>query len=213
MRPYLVKEEKILLIAKESGEYTDILNAIKQIINNCIVTDIDINRLAIFDLEYLFAQLRGISVDNSIKLSLVDEEDGENYDFEFDVSEIKVDLSNRPNSKIMINKTTGLTLIYPSASFYTDEDYVNEKDTNKKIQIFLTHCIDTVFTEDDLFKIDDTNRNELFSFLDDLDLKTYQKLLNFIDDIPSIKYVLNYTNKKGNAISIALTKLSDFFIL
>ena len=213
LRPYLVKEEKILLMAKESTDNMDIFKAIKQVVNNCILDDIDVDTLTLFDVEYLFTQLKGISVDNQVKINLTDEEDGEEYNFEFDVTDIKVEMPKKDNFLININKKNGIKLKYPTISTYLNDLYINEKDQSKKIQIYIANCVDQIFDESNIYPIDETNLNEMIEYLDNLDLKTYQKILQFVNSIPAIKYDIKYTNKKGNNVVITLNKLTDFFIL
>ena len=105
-RPFLVKEEKILLIAQQSGNDAEIIRAIKQILGNCIQSEVNIDTLAIFDLEYLFLKLRAKSVNNIIKLSYKDTEDEKIYDFELNLDEIEVNIPEQANSKIEITDDT-----------------------------------------------------------------------------------------------------------
>ena len=114
-RPFLVKEEKLLLMAKESENNADILQSIKQIVNNCCLDEnFDNEKLTIFDLEYIFIKLRAFSVDNIVKVSYKDEEDGQNYDFEVDLNSVEIDFPEKrqdmrvgqefPDLKTILNK-------------------------------------------------------------------------------------------------------------
>jgi hypothetical protein len=139
-RPFLVKEEKILLIAQQSGNDTDVIRAIKQILNNCVLEDIDLDSLAIFDIEYMFLKLRSKSVNNIVKLSYRDVEDGEVYDFELDLDTIEVTIPENIGSKIEINDTVGMTMKYPSASI---TDRLKDFDTEVDLMtFFIVNCID-----------------------------------------------------------------------
>jgi hypothetical protein len=128
-RPFLVREEKILLIAQQSGNDSEIIRAIKQILNNCFIEDIDLNTFAIFDLEYAFLKLRAKSVNNVVKLAYRDTEDDEVYNFELDLDTIEIEMPKTINSKIEITKDVGMTMKYPSASI-TDrmKEFDNEVD-------------------------------------------------------------------------------------
>ena len=122
-RPFLVKEEKILLMAKTSQDENDVLSAVKQIVNNCCETKgFDVNKIAIFDLEYLFLKIRASSVGNMISLSYNDLEDKKQYSFEVDLNKIEVEFPAKSvSNKIEINGKTGILMSYPPASLY-DED-------------------------------------------------------------------------------------------
>ena len=125
-RPFLVKEEKLLLMAKESQNNADILKSIKQIVNNCCLDDnFDDKKITIFDLEYLFIKLRAFSVDNVVKVSYRDEEDNQNYDFEIDLEEVKIDFPEKNDNNIKISDKFGILMKYPSASLYEDTDFLN----------------------------------------------------------------------------------------
>jgi hypothetical protein len=209
-RPFLVKEEKILLIAQQSGNDTEIIRAIKQILNNCIQEDLDIDGLAIFDLEYMFLKLRSKSVNNVVKLSYRDNEDDEIYNFELDLDTIEIDMPESVNSKIEITKDVGMTMKYPSASI-TDrmKDFENEVDL---MTFFIINCIDTIYDEDSVYVADDFNEKEISEFLDGLDVKTFEKIREFFEEIPRLYHKIEYTNSMGSNRSIELTSLKDFFM-
>jgi len=209
-RPFLVKEEKILLIAQQSGNDTEIIRAIKQILNNCIQEDLDIDGLAIFDLEYMFLKLRSKSVNNVVKLSYRDNEDDEIYNFELDLDTIELDMPESVNSKIEITKDVGMTMKYPSASI-TDrmKDFENEVDL---MTFFIINCIDTIYDEDSVYVADDFNEKEISEFLDGLDVKTFEKIREFFEEIPRLYHKIEYKNSAGSNRSIELTSLKDFFM-
>lgn len=209
-RPFLVKEEKILLIAQQSGNDTEIIRAIKQILNNCIQEDIDIDALAIFDLEYMFLKLRAKSVNNVVKLSYRDTEDEEIYDFELDLDTIEIEIPEKVNSKIEINENVGMTMKYPSASI-TDrfKDFENEVDL---MTFFIVNCIDTIYDEENVYVTDDFSEEDITEFLDGLDVKSFEKIREFFENIPRLYHKIEYTNSAGNERSIELTSIKDFFM-
>ena len=115
-RPFLVKEEKLLLMAKESDNASDILLAIKQIVTNCSLDDnLKIDKLALFDLEYIFLKLRAVSVDNVVKVAYKDYEDNKVYDFDINLDKIEVKFPEKNDPKIKISEKTGIIMRYPSA--------------------------------------------------------------------------------------------------
>ena len=209
-RPFLVKEEKILLIAQQSGNDSEIIRAIKQILNNCIQDDIDLDSFAIFDLEYAFLKLRAKSVNNIVKLAYRDTEDDEVYNFELDLDKIEIEMPEKINSKIGITDTVGMTMKYPSASI-TDKmtNFDNEVDL---MTFFIVNCIDTIYDEDSVYVADDFSEEEISEFLDGLDVKSFEKIREFFESVPRLYHKIEYTNSIGSERSIELTSLKDFFM-
>jgi len=209
-RPFLVKEEKILLIAQQSGSDSEIIRAIKQILNNCIQDDIDLDSFTVFDLEYAFLKLRARSVNNIVKLAYRDTEDDEVYNFELDLDSIEIEMPEKINSKIDITDTVGMTMKYPSASI-TDKmtNFDNEVDL---MTFFIINCIDTIYDEDSVYVADDFSEEEISEFLDGLDVKTFEKIREFFESVPRLYHKIEYTNKAENLRSIELTSLKDFFM-
>lgn len=209
-RPFLVKEEKILLVAQQSGNDTEIIRAIKQILNRCVQEDLDLDSLAIFDLEYMFLRLRSKSVNNVVKLSYRDIEDGEVYNFELDLDTIEVQMPEKINSKIEINETVGMTMKYPTASI-TDrmKNFDNEVDL---MTFFIVNCIDTIYDDENVYIASDFSEAEITEFLDGLDVKSFEKIREFFESIPRLYHKIEYTNSIESKRSIELTSLKDFFM-
>jgi len=209
-RPFLVREEKILLIAQQSGSDTDIIRAIKQILYNCIQEDLDLDSLAIFDIEYMFLKLRSRSVNNVVKLSYRDNEDGEVYDFDLDLDTIEVKMPEKINSKIEVTDNVGMTMKYPTASI-TDrmKEFDNEVDL---MTFFIVNCIDTIYDEENVYVAEDFSEQEITEFLDGLDVKSFEKIREFFESIPRLYHKIEYKNSIDNHRSIELTSLKDFFM-
>ena len=209
-RPFLVKEEKILLIAQQSGNDSEIIRAIKQILNNCIQDDIDLDSFAIFDLEYAFLKLRARSVNNVVKLSYRDTEDDEVYNFDLDLDAIEIEMPENINSKIEITEEVGMTMKYPSASI-TDNmtNFDNEVDL---MTFFIINCIDTIYDEENVYMANDFSSEEISEFLDGLDVKSFEKIREFFESVPRLYHKIEYTNSVGSERSIELTSLKDFFM-
>ena len=211
-RPFLVKDEKVLLMAKTSNESSDIFRAIKQVVNNCAISEsFDIDKLAIFDLEYLFLKIRSVSVNNIVKVSYRDNEDGEVYDIEVDLSNIEVKFPENINSKIKILDSLGLTMKYPSASLFDDRPFLNSGD-NAYFELIL-RSIDKIYDSDSVYDPSNFSKEELEGFLDQLDTKTFEDIQKFIDNIPKLSHQIKYVNKNGNERTIEMSSLSDFFTL
>jgi hypothetical protein len=213
MRPMVVKEEKILLMAKFSEDETDIFNAIKQVVNNCIVDDVDIDKLAIFDVEYLFIKLRSFSVENSVKVHYQDLDDGEVYDFEVDLDSVEVNFPQNIENKVMITEDTGVKLKYPAARLYDNKDFMKETNLEKQMDTLVVESIDMIFDGDEVYKSTDYKKEELEEWVADLPIPVYNKIEEFLENSPSVKHTIKYTNKNGIEREIVLNKLADFFIL
>ncbi len=211
-RPFLVKEEKLILMAKEGKSETEILSAIKQIVNNCCLDPkMDVNKLALFDLEYIFLRLRAFSVDNNVKVSYKDNEDGKVYDFEVNLDDVKMVFPEETTNKIEITDKSGLVMKYPSAALYDDKDFMAlEKDYMFEL---ILRCIDSIYYGDEVYSARDYKRKELSEFLENLDIKTFQKVQKFLLTVPHMEYKIKYKNEKDHDREIVLTSLNDFFTL
>lgn len=209
-RPFLVKEEKLLLMAKESDSNADVLSAIKQVINNCSIDPkLDINKLALFDLEFMFLKLRSISVDNMIKVSYKDNEDGKVYDFEVDLNNVNIKFPEKMDNNIKITEKSGIIMKYPSAALYDDTDFLNlEKDYLFELII---RCIESIYYEDQVYQCKDYKKEDLNEFIENLNIQTFERVQKFLLNIPKMEYKIEYKNSLGNDREIVLNSLNDFF--
>ncbi len=211
-RPFLVKEEKLILMAKEGKSETEILSAIKQIVNNCSLDPkFDVNKLALFDLEYIFLRLRAFSVDNNVKVSYKDNEDNKVYDFDVNLDDVKMVFPKETDNKIEITDKSGIIMKYPSAALYDDKEFM-ALDKDYMFELIL-RCIDSIYYEDEVFSARDYKKKELSDFLENLDIKTFQKIQKFLLAVPHMEYKIKYKNEKDHDREIVLTSLNDFFTL
>ena len=209
-RPFLVKEEKILLMAKESKENSEIFTAIKQVVSNCSLDEkLDVDKLAIFDLEYLFLKLRASSIDNKIEISYRDFEDNKVYDFEVNLDDVKVIFPEKINNVIKLSENAGLIMKHPSASLYSDNDFLStEKNHLFKL---ICKCISQIYEGEQVYEASDISNKELEDFLENLSVKVFEEVHKFLLNTPKLEYVLKYQNSLGNDKEIVLSSLNDFF--
>lgn len=214
VRQMLVKEEKILLFAKASGELTDILSAVKQVLSLCIVTPsvFDVNSLASFDIDYLFVKVRALSIDSMAKVSYKDSEDDKQYDFEIDFNKLEVEFPKETQKSIAINSHSSILMKYPEARIYDDKAYIELNETDR-LNSLIVKCFDKYFDGDDVSDLKTETESDLSLFLESLDLKTYDKLIDFTTNLPKLNYVIEYTNSKETKRSIVFDSLNDFFPL
>jgi len=211
MRPFLVKEEKILLTAQTTGNTRDVVLAIKQVVNNCLLDDVDVDKLATFDLEYLFIKLRGRSINNIIDVTYRDPDDEQDYTLQIDLD--KVDIVNDPdhNSNIKINDQLGLVLRYPKTDMLKAvEQASSEVDLYFEV---IKYCIDKVYDENEVYDTKDYTDEELVEFITSLDVSTFKEIQKFLETMPKLHYETSYTNSNGVEKKVVLQNLNDFFIL
>lgn len=209
-RPFLVKEEKILLMAQLSGVEKDIVLAIKQILQNCVQEDwFDADKLTTFDIEYMFLKLRAKSVNNIVSLTYQDLEDGKNYNFDVNLDDIELDYPDGHTNKIAITEDIGIIMRYPTVddvqSIPVDLNYVEMLDA------LILKCIDKIYDKDNVYKADDEAPEELAHFIEGLDVNTFQKVREFFETLPKLVHKIEYKNSLGNERTIELRNLKDFF--
>ncbi len=212
IRPFTVKEEKILLMALESQGEEDILTSIKQIVNNCIVDDsIQFENLAYFDFEYLFLQLRIISIGNIIELGFVHTKEDCGHTNKVSVDLTEIDFKFKPRKEkdmtFMITDTIGIKVHYPSIAIllnYDDFDLTS-------IFSLLLDCIDYVFDSDTIFS--DFTREELKDFIEGIPQSNIKGLVEFITSFPGLEKKLNFKCEKcSEDLEITLKGLKHFFV-
>jgi len=212
-RPFLVKEEKILLMARESGDKSDIYRAIKQIINNCVNEEgFDVDEIPLTDMEYIFIQLRSKSIDNMIKFQIRDEDDGETYEIEVDLDEVEIQFPKEKHDGIIqIDETHGVKMKHPSASI---SDSLSELETiNDVMNQMVFDCIECVFDKEKTYLWEKETREEKLKFIDSLPVDAYSRIEEFFETAPYIEHIATYKNKKGEEKKIAFRTLNDFFTL
>ena len=205
-RPFLVKEEKVLLTAMEDGSQTALMNAIKTILKNCVQGNLDVERLPLFDIEYLFLKLRSKSIGeiSEIGLKCTDMECGGVNQLSINMDEIEVTKPKGHNRKIMISDEVGVMMSYPvmKTSGITEEDGI----------AIVKDCIEMIFTEEETHERDSFNSKELDEFIDSMDTKQFAKIKEFFDTMPKLQHTINYKCEKcGEDKEITLQGLDSFF--
>lgn len=209
-RPFVVREEKILLTAQQSAVEKDIVLAIKQVLENCIQDPtFDPDDMTTYDLEFMFLKLRARSVNNVIEVSYRDHEDEKVYKFEIDLDDVEMMEEKEINNKIMITEDIGMVMKFPSVSVLSA--IPSDLEQSDLIEYLILACIDQIFDQDEVYPTAEQDEKELKEFIDNLDVETFDKVRGFFDSIPSLYHKLEYENSLGNKRTIELTTLSDFF--
>ena len=208
-RPFIVKEEKILLLAKESKKLQDIVLAMKQIIQNCCQEkDFDVDNIPLFDLEFIFLRLRAISVNNIEKFTAKDKDDGIEYQHTIDLNAVEVQFPDPPiPNKINVTKDLTIVMKYPTVDLFNDETFSENLDKNGIYELVL-NCVDKVFEKDTLCKM---SKEETAEFLDNLDPKSHEKLKDFLLNIPRLDYTVEYINSLQTHKRWRFSSVKDFF--
>lgn len=220
-RPFLVKEEKILLMALESSEEHEILRAIKQILNNCIISDLNIDELPLFDLQYIFLQLRARSVGETIEVNLRHrnginkkgvECDG-TQKIKLNIDEIKPTKSNKSISNIKLSSDIGVVLKYPTVEILSKISNKNENNVEVDDTFdIVAESIDHIYQKEEIYHRKDHKKEEFIEFLNTLNSEQFEKIRDFFSNMPTISVKKSYRcNKCGVEEELELKTLEDFF--
>ena len=209
-RPFLVKEEKLLLAAMETGEGEgDLVRALKQIITNCVVTEINIDSLATFDMEYIFLNLRAKSVGEVAKVTVVCPDDEETQvPIEIPVDEIKVSFTEGHTNKVQLTDTIGMTMKYPDFTLAA-----LQRDSGSEFLFdMIKGCIAQISEGETIYERVDFNDKELDTFIDSLSTKQLEGVQKFFETMPKLKHKVKVTNPKTKKKStVVLEGLDAFF--
>ncbi len=221
-RPFLVKEEKVLLEAVESKNENQIINAMKQILKGCILTKgINVEELPSFDIEYIFLNVRSKSAGENIDLIITCGDDGETQvPVTIFIDEIKVEKDPEHSKDITLNDNLILRMKYPSLRQFVENSFIFDKgeekpttvdNINKSFEI-ISSCMDVIFNNEDSYAAKDCTKKELFSFLDDLTTQQFKKIERFFDTMPVLRHKFKVTNPNtGVENEIVLEGLTSFF--
>jgi len=213
-RPFIVKEEKILLIAMETKDNNEIVNATKDILKACTYEALDIDSLPMFDIEYLLLQIRSKSVGEVAKFKVICPDDKQTAaDVEFDLSAVQVQVDDDHSNKIVIDeeRKLGLVLNYPSLGITKAGFDVNKENVETMFKV-VASCIDHIYEGDKTYPAKDSTKKELVEFLEGLSQKAFLKIKKFFDTMPQLRHEVEVTNPKTGIVSkVTFKGLQDFF--
>ena len=211
-RPFLVKEEKLLLIATETGEQEEIIGAIKNIVTEC--TDItSVDKLATFDIEFLFLQIRTKSVGENVDVTVTCTDDGETeVEVSIPLDEIKVVKTRGHKKELKLDDEIAVTMGYPNLESFVEMNFGDE--TNQIDQIFemAANCIETIADTNQIYECKDVPKSEILEFLDQLSSKQFAEIQKFFETMPKLSHKLQVTNPNtGVESEVVLEGLASFF--
>lgn len=221
VRPFLVKEQKLFLMASESDDQKETVNVIRQVLKNCILDEVDVDNLPTFDLEFLFMNLRARSVEEVVDLrykcnNTLKDENGEDKkcsgSVEFKLNLLEVEPTVNPNhtNKIQLTDKLGVVLKYPTFEMIQKYETMNENDVMLNV---LIDCIDYIFDTDNVYYAKDTPKEELVDFVDNLQQAHLEKIKIFFDTMPEIKKDVHFACPKcGYEEDIEIKGMQNFFV-
>ena len=215
-RPFLVREEKILIMALESEDTKQISSAIVQILSDCIATKtVKVSELSTFDIEYLFLNVRAKSVGETVEVNVTCPDDGETQvQMEINIDDIKVQKDPNHNNIIKLDDTLSMKLKYPSLEQFVENNFeVNETDSdvNKSLSM-ITSCIDMVYDEEESWSAADCTKKELEEFVEQMNTKQFKEIENFFVTMPKLSHTLKVKNPNTKVESeVVLEGLASFF--
>lgn len=211
-RPFLVKEEKILLLAMESEDEKQMINAVQVILKNCIQTKLKVDDLSIFDIEYLFLNIRAKSVGEEIELNITCPDDGETMvPVTINVEDIKVQKSDEHERIIALNDSISIVMKYPSMEMFVQNNLSGNVKTEDIFQIS-SSCIEQVVDGEEVYEVKSFSKKEINEFLDSLDTNQFMKIQKFFETMPKLSHKINVVNpntKKEN--EVVIEGLASFF--
>ena len=214
-RPFLVKEEKVLVLAMESEDTKQITNAIKAVLKSCVQTKgIKVEQLPTFDIEYLFLNIRGKSVGESLEVNIICPDDGETtVTVEINLDEIEVEKSDDHSNKIKLDANLMMEMKYPSLDQFIKNnfDFKEENQMDQSFQLIAT-CIDKIYSEEEVWATADCTKKEVNEFLESMNSSQFKEIEKFFETMPKLQHTVEVTNPKTKVKSeVLLEGLASFF--
>ena len=207
-RPFLIKEEKVLLMAVESRDEAEMNNALINIVQSCTISKVDVTKLPVYDFEYLWLNIRGKSVGEQIDLKLkCPDDDKQTVDYSLKIDDVKPDLNKKFERKIEFQKDYGVIMKVPTIK------HISNKKTLLDLSYGLVRdCIDQIYNGDEVFEAADLSVKELDEFVEHLTTRQFNLIRKYFESLPVVSHLVKYKNpKSGKDFTMTLQGASDFF--
>ena len=212
-RPFLVKEEKILLMAMESKENAQIINAVKDIVSSCTFEKLNVATMPMFDMEYIFLNIRAKSVGEVSKLKILCPDDKKTYaSVELDLTKVEVQVGDDHSNKIELTDDMGIIMTYPSIDSFL-ESGIETVNASNMLDV-VGSCVLQIYEQkgEKVYQAKDQTKKELTEFIESMNSGQFKKLQSFFDTMPKLKHTIKVKNPKTKKSSdVTLTGLNDFF--
>ena len=208
-RPFLVKEQKLLILAMENEDQEQILDAITNTIKSCLITKVDMATLALFDIEYLFLRIRARSISEEIEMRVTCGDDGETtVDVKFMVDDVKVNFPKGHTNIIKLDDNLTIEMQYPDLDYFAKINFMDEKVDEYEL---VAKCIKRVYVGEDDFTSDSLDESK--AWVEGLTNNQFEKIQSFFETMPTLRHVLKVKNPKTKVVNeVVLEGLSDFFV-
>ena len=216
-RPFLVREEKILVMAMESEDMKQVTTAIVDILNNCILTrGVKVEKLSTFDIEYLFLNVRSKSVGETVEVNVTCPDDGETQvQMEIDIDSIRVQKDKAHKSTVKLDDNLSMKLKYPSLNEFIENNFDASDTTRSEVTQSLdmiTSCIDIIYNEEESWSATDSSKKELSEFIEQLNTKQFKEIEKFFATMPKLSHTIKVKNPNTKVESeVLLEGLASFF--
>lgn len=192
-RPFLVKEEKILLMANETKDEKEQVRAMKQVVENCTFGKVNINSLASFDLEYLFLKLRSKSIGETVEVSINCEDDcKETVKVSINLDDVEVKFDPKFNNRIKLTDTIGVLMRYPSYDDMVKLADAQKNENSELVMEFISDCIEKIYDDKQTYNTSDFTKQDVMNFMDELSQVGLRKILSFFENMPSLQKTVSY---------------------
>lgn len=211
-RPFLVKEEKILIMAMETEDQKQMINAVKTIIKNCTTLKRKVDDLPTFEIEYIFLKIRSKSVGEVSSITLTCPDDGvSEVSVDINLDEIELEIPKDHVNKIMIDDKVGVIMKYPSLDTFVKSNFTTDATAETAFDLTAS-CIDQIYTEDEVWETKDVPKKEIMEFIESMDNKQFQKLQAFFETMPKLEKTVKVLNPNTEVESeVKIEGLASFF--
>lgn len=212
-RPFIVKEEKVLLLALESEDEDQITNAVKDVIKSCVLSRIKVDELPAFDLEYIFLKIRAAAVGEVITMNVTCMDDGETtVEVEINLNDVEIYHPEGHTNKIMLTDDMGIIMKYPSMDRFIEAEFLDKEIKTEEVFDFIAESIDQVFDSEEVWDSSTTSKKEMKEWVETLTTKQFEAIQKFYETMPKLRYQFSVVNPKtGKKSDYTIEGLQNFF--
>ena len=213
-RPFLVKEEKVLLIALESEDENQIFAAVKDLIKNCVVSRIKVEDLPAFDLEYIFLKVRAAAVGEIVDMNVTCLDDNETQvQAQININDVEVTFPEDHSNKIMLTDNLGIVMKYPGMQRFIESEFLEKDIKTEEVFDFVADSIEQIFDETDVYDSSTTSKKEFRQFVEGLTTKQFESIQKFYETMPKLQHKFEVTNPNtGVKSDYVIEGLQNFFV-
>jgi hypothetical protein len=212
-RPFIVKEEKVLLLALESEDEKEVKQAVKDLIKNCVLTRIKVEELPSFDLEYIFMKIRAAAVGEVITMNVTCRDDGKTQvEKKININDIEVFKPEGHSNKIMLTNTMGIMMKYPSMDRFIETEFLDKSVKTEEVFEFIAESIDQIFDAEEVWDSSATSKKEMVEWVETLTAKQFEEIQHFYETMPKLQHKFTVKNPNtGEESDYVIEGLQNFF--